>query len=573
MTSSLLRWLDEPSSDRGIHLSGDAGEWNFRSYAQIASAARGVAEELAGRGVTPGSVVCIVLPTDHDSLATFFGIWAAGAVICPIAPPAMQQAADYISHVAAIIEHARPVATISPEPLADLISAAMARARRPGAPWVISSRPGNARLRRPGELALLQFTSGSTARPCGIQVPWRSLDANIAAIQHWLRWQEGEGTASWLPFYHDMGLVGCLLTTVAAQGDLWLMRPDQFIRDPRRWLMTLTPDRGCRTSAPPFGYAYAAARIATGSLDGLDLSGVRAAVVGAECIDMPSLERFASLLGSRGFAREAFAPAYGLAEATLLVAGGGIGKAPTVLRPDWGSVAFGAMVEITACRTLESAAGPGETGWLVGCGGASRGTSITIAGNDGEPLPDGHLGEITVAGASIASGYAADPGGRATRFDRGVLRTGDAGFIVNGELFVIGRMGDSLKIRGRTVFVETLESRLASYTGLRRGRYAVVNTTANGRSGVALLAEVPAGDWVPKAGDLLGRELSADCSVTIITGKSGLIKRTSSGKPRRRHMWELIRSGTTAGTIVYRNDGAERDSATTIPSGVLSGPR
>jgi len=573
MTSSLLRWLDEPSSERGIYLSGDAGEWNFRSYAQTASAARGVAEELAGRGVTPGSVVCIVLPTDHDSLATFFGIWAAGAVICPIAPPAMQQAADYVGHVAAIIEHARPAATISPESLTDLISAAMDRAHCPGAPWVISSRPGDARPRRPGEFALLQFTSGSTARPCGIRIPWRSLDANIAAIRHWLRWQEGEGTASWLPFYHDMGLIGCLLTTVAAQGDLWLMRPDQFIRNPRRWLTALAPGRGCRTSAPPFGYAYAAARMASGSLDGLDLSGVRSAVVGAECIDMPSLERFASLLRSRGFAREAFAPAYGLAEATLLVAGGGGGKAPTVLRPDWGSMAFGAMVESTAYGTLGSAADPGETGWLVGCGGACRGAGIAIAGSDGEPLPDGHLGEITVTGTSIAGEYAADPGGRATRFDSGVLRTGDAGFIVNGELFVIGRMGDSLKIRGRTLFVETLESRLASQTGLRPGRYAVINTTANGRSGVALLAEVPAGDWVPKAGDLLGRELSADCGVTIITGKSGLIKRTSSGKPRRRHMWELIRSGTAAGTIVYRNDAAERDSATMIPSGAMRRPR
>jgi fatty-acyl-CoA synthase len=569
MASTLTRWIDQPSREHGVNLAGDSGQWIFRDYAQMASSVRGVAAELLARGVRPGDVLCVVLPTDHDCLATFFGVWAAGAVICPIAPPAMQPEADYIAHVASVLEQARPVATIAPEPLCHLIVTAMNRAQCPGLPWVIGRGPGGAELQRPGEFALLQFTSGSTGRPRGIRVSWQSLDANIAAIRHWLDWKDGEGTASWLPFYHDMGLIGCLLTTVAAQGDLWLMRPDQFVRDPRRWLTALTAGRACRTSAPPFGYGYAASRLASDNLDELDLSGVRAAVVGAEFLDASALEAFARLLDGGGFTRNAFAPAYGLAEATLLVTGAEHGEehgeGPNLVQPDWESMTFGETVHIRRRGSLGSPSiDHPETGWLVGCGRAGRGVRIAILGNDERPLPDGHLGEIAVAGTSVATGYAVDPIDQITRFVDGELRTGDAGFIFDGELFVLGRMGDSLKVRGRAVYMERLESRVTAAVGLRRSRCAVVNATTDGRDGIALLVEDSEGDWVPRAADLLHRELTSDCGITIIVGRRGLIKRTSSGKLRRRHMWEQIRAGTAAGTVVYRSDAREPDDSAPV---------
>jgi fatty-acyl-CoA synthase len=148
----------------------------------------------------------------------------------------------------------------------------------------------------------------------------------------------------------------------------------------------------------------------------------------------------------------------------------------------------------------------------------------------------------------------AERGRQATRFAAGELRTGDTGFLLDGELFVLGRMGDSLKVRGRTVYVERLEARVTAGTGLRRSRCAVVNATSSGHSGIALLVEAPDGDWVPQAADLLRRELAGDCHITIIAGQRGLIQRTSSGKLRRRHMWEQVRAGETAGTVVYQSE-------------------
>ena len=533
------RWLAEPRPGRGIRLAHNDGGWDFREYTEVAGLARRVASALTADGVRPGDVVCILMPTGFPCLAAFFGAWVAGATPCLIAPPAFTSADQYTSAVAAIMRQAAPALTVTSAKLAGTAAAALAAAGRDERPWLWREDPVPAEPAAvaPDDVALLQFTSGSTGSPRGVQVSWANLAANLAAIRGWLDWRDGDVATSWLPLFHDMGLVGALLTSVTCQLDLWLMQPAQFIRDPGRWLECMT--FSAFTVAPSFAFGYAARRVGAERLARLDLSGCRRVMVGAEPVDPVTLENFARLTG---FPRSAFVPAYGMAEATLGVTAVTDGRAPRMVRPDPATLRLGLRVRMRAASRLGE---PDVTsgGWLVSCGRAPDGVRVSVLDAAGRALPPGHLGEIAVRGPSVTSGYYAGRTGTSTRFADGELRTGDAGFLHDGELFVLGRMGDSLKLRGRSVFVEDLESAVAGVDGLSRQRCAVVSMAGAGRAGVVLFAETPAGDWMNQARDVLRGCLDEDAEIRVVTGRPGLIKRTTSGKPRRREMWELFRTG------------------------------
>jgi fatty-acyl-CoA synthase len=545
---ALTAWLSQPSPDTGVHLADPADGWRFLPYPKLAAAARRVAAAMAAEGVRPGDTVCVLMPTGYPALSAIFGVWAAGATVCPIVPPSFQSTGDYIRHVAAIAEQAAPRLAICTDEFVPLLAAALDLAGRPGAPWVL--REGSRELppQPAGELALLQFTSGSTGRPRGVRVSWGNLAANLAMLGRWTGWQPGEGVASWLPLHHDMGLIGCLLFPVANQADLWLMRPEQFIRNPLRWLECFGPGKARHTAAPSFALAYAARRIAPERLAGLDLSGWRTVCVGAETIDVAALESFARFAAPAGFSRTAFLPSYGLAENTLGVTCGARRARPRIIRPQWSGLRFGEAVPVAEEARLGHAPVPPGSGWLMGQGrpGDEDDVGVWIAGEDGNPLPDEHLGEIVVTGASVADGYHAGRAGGATRFADGELWTGDGGFFHDGELYVLGRMGDSLKLRGRSVYVEDLDARVAAAAALDNGKILVVASTDRGRTAVAVFAETRPGPWRNQVITALRQELGPEPVLTIVCGQRGLIHRTSSGKPRRRHMWQLLQRGALA---------------------------
>jgi fatty-acyl-CoA synthase len=547
MGDHLLAWLAEPArtgpgaDDRGIHLADDRGGWVFHPYRELAASARRVAGSLAALGVGRGDVVCVLLPTGYPCLSSLFGVWAAGATVCLVPPPAFAAEAEYVEHAAGIVEQAAAAVTITAESLAPLAARVLAAAGRDREPWIWRDDGQEAAVREPGELALLQFTSGSSSRPRGVRVSWANLEANIRLIRERLGWRAGDAATSWLPLHHDMGLIGCLLTPTSLQDDLWLMRPEQFIRDPARWLRTFAV--AAHTAAPPFAFEYAARRLGE-RLGELDLSAWRNAIVGAEPIVPRILERFAELAAPAGFSPSVYLPSYGLAEATLAVTvGSGDAAAPTV-RVDGGGLRFGAPVLIAAERGFGSAESPddGEDGWMIGCGRPGGGVGVAIVDEDGSPLPSGHLGEIEVTGPSVTGGYHAGRTG-STRYTGDGIRTGDAGFLHRGELFVLGRMGDSLKAHGRSVYMEDLESKVVSATGIAREKCAVVGVEGSGGATVTLFAERTAGAWVEDATRALRGALSDEVAITVVVGRSGLISRTSSGKPKRRHMWEQLRAG------------------------------
>ncbi|GAA2419599.1 hypothetical protein GCM10010191_33410 [Actinomadura vinacea] len=546
MASALRDWLDKPKAGRGVHLAGDDGSWEFREYKALAGAARRTAAALIEQGVAPGDVVCVILPTDYTCIETYYAVWAAGATVCLVTPPLFQDGDDYVAHVAAILRQARPVLVVASDDLAGLAGRAMESAGISGVPWRPRQADAEAPVQEAGELALLQFTSGSSGSPRGVVVTWENLEANTELIGRLAGFEEGDVTSSWLPLYHDMGLIGCFLTPISRQGDLRLMRPDHFIRDPARWVRTFA--EAAHTAAPPFAFAYAARRIKAGQLEGVDLGGWRTAIVGAEPIDPHALEVFARVAEPYGFARESFKPAYGMAETTLLVTLDQVRRRPLAVRPDEASLEFGEPVRILQEHELGEESVGAKAGWVVGCGTPEEDVPVVVV-DGGVELPEGALGEIVVGGESACGGYYAGAEGKSTRFEGGLVYTGDAGFFHRGQLFVLGRMGDSIKVRGRSVYVEDLEARIAEVSGLGKGRVVVVGVPGAGTRGLALFAETGDEGWVPEVREMLRRRLGADVEVTVVIG-TGLIQRTSSGKPRRRYMWELLRGG--------RMDGARR---------------
>jgi len=548
MASALRDWLEAPETGRGVHLAADDGGWEFRGYGELASAARRTAGALIEEGVRPGDVVCLILPTDFICIETYYGVWAAGATVCLITPPLFQDGDDYVAHVAAILRQASPALVVASKDLTEYAGRAMDEAGMSGEPW--QPRQGEEVPVQPaGELALLQFTSGSSGAPRGVMVTWDNLEANCELIARMAGYEDGDVVASWLPLYHDMGLIGTFITPIARQGILRLMRPDHFIRDPARWLRCFAEAQ--HTAAPPFAYAYCARRVKPEQLEGLDLSGWKMALIGAEPIDPHALEVFAQLVEPYGFSRTMFKPAYGMAETTLLVTMDNAPRDPLAVRPDPETLSFGQPVRILEQHTLGARSLGAKAGWIVGCGTPEDDVSVEIVDDDGNRLAEGLLGEIVVGGPSACPGYYAGAEAKSTRFMDGKVYTGDAGFFHEGQLFVLGRMGDSIKVRGRSVYVEDLESKIAEVSALGKGRIAVVGVPGAGQKGLALFAETQAEEWIPAVREMLRRRVGEDVELTIVVG-TGLIQRTSSGKPRRRYMWERLQAGRMEGARIVR---------------------
>ena len=557
--ATAIDWLANPSVMAGFHIADDAGGWVYRSYREVAELAGLLATRLLHDGVTPDSTVCVILPTDHLCISALYGVWWCGATLTLIAPPGIGDAAGQIAHIAGILGTARPQTVLTSPELAPAVAQAVAAAGLGRPPVVITEalvaaeEPAVMSLRR-NDCALLQFTSGSTSSPRGVAVSWANLQANLDFIGSSLGWEPGDGAASWLPLYHDMGLVGATLHTVARQGTCHLMRPDQFIREPRRWLEAMAQAQ--HSALPSFGLGYLAARVQPEDIAHLDFSGWRSLVIGAEPVDVAHLHSFCELLIPRGFHPSSLIPAYGLAEATLMVTAAAQRTALPVVQVDPGSLQLGSSIQIIRRTTFSGQALPGDS-WLSGLG-STEGT-VAIRDEDGNTVPDGVLGQVVVSSPSVADGYRGDgpqPGHDGTRFVGAELHTGDAGFCLDDQLYVLGRMGTSLKVRGKAVFMEDVETRIAAATGLPRSRICAVSTTNTAAPGIALFVEEPVGSWAESARRVLRSDLGPAHTQQIVTGPRGLIRRTSSGKPRRSHMWQALVAGDLSGATMLEDTNA-----------------
>jgi acyl-CoA synthetase (AMP-forming)/AMP-acid ligase II len=347
-----------------------------------------------------------------------------------------------------------------------------------------------------------------------------------------------------------MGLIGSL-SMIVNQIDVLIMRPQQFIVTPVRWLECFGRRGATLGVSPAFGFAYADKRIDEEDLAGNDFTGWRTVVIGSDPINPQVLARFAARLRDHGFSPSTFVPAYGLAEATLSVSGRWNDRrftapddGPEAVEVNWERARFGKPVPIARRATVGRELDFGDgAGWVTNCGVPHRELSLTIV-DGGRVLPDGCLGEIVLRGPSVAEGYRGEGGNSSTTLEDGVLSTGDAGFLLDGCLYVVGRLGDSFKLRGRPVFAEDLDLRLGAAPRVPRGRCVALAGILDGQTTVVGLVEREPGPWMEPASKSMARGLPHDVVVMVASVPPGTIQRTSSGKPRRQMMWTALAQGT-----------------------------
>lgn len=565
--TAIIDWIREPSVSTGLYIADADRGWHYRPYVELADLSKRIAGRLAQDGLRAERNACVIMPTGAICVGTLYATWLCGATATLIAPPMFGEEAGYVAHVAAILRETKAHTIVTSPELAALITQAAVTVGFTRTPVIIDDAAAQAASplepREPGNYALVQFTSGSTSAPRGVVVSWENLRDNVRLIMSKLDWRPGDATASWLPLYHDMGLVGSLLVTIASQGNLYLMRPDQFIRDPIRWLDAMT--KAQHTASPSFGVGYAARKLSPQDVVGLNLSGWRSLVVGAEPVDLTSLSAFCGLTDHIGFNPSAITAAYGLAEATLMVTATPASEPVAALRINNASLRMGAPVEIIESTAFTGRGSFGD-GWIAGLGPYD--SIAYVVDDDGQSVPDGTLGQIVVHPSAAAVGYCEGPAERdsaGTRFSDAALYTGDAGFCHGGQLYALGRIGWSLKIRGKSIFMEDLESRLAKVGGLGRNMLCATPIPGTSLPAVALFVERRDGEWLGAVRQAVRADLGPAHMLRVISGPRGFIRRTSSGKPQRARMWQLLTAGELSDSSVLFDSTGMVNAAPSLP--------
>lgn len=546
-----LNWLDAPRDDSGVEMFDEAS-LTYRPYTELADAALRIAGGLIARGVPRGAVVPLLCSTGPDLVAAFYGVQAAGCVVSVLAPPNRMSGEAARAHVRAVVAAVDAGAVLVDAAHHDYTVDVLAETG-PGARVLLLEElvAGDPGRRDPADQALVQFTSGSSGRPRGVRISHAALDANTAAIRAWERAGRDDSWCSWLPMHHDMGLIGCLVVPVSGNNRLAVCRPETFLRHPLSYLTRFDAHRveqpATITATPAFGLQRIVDKIGQADLEGADFSGTRAVIVGAERIDPALVARFTELMRPHGLSPHTLTPAYGLAESTLAVTGVPVEEVPRAVLVHRDELRVGAKVSVADGRADRA------TIQVMSCGRALDGLTVRVVGEDGEPLPEGHVGELAVSGSSLAEGYLAGGSAEGTAFVDGRLLTRDVAFQLAGEFYVLGRLGDSVKVHARSLFAEDVELMLGR-AGLNLSRVCVVLGEADGRPhAVAVLEGLDT-----RAAEVAEDVLAAACPGTrrhVARVPRGAIPRTSSGKSRRRQLWQRLSQERVFDAVSAATDG------------------
>ncbi|HEY5713468.1 MAG TPA: fatty acyl-AMP ligase, partial [Allosphingosinicella sp.] len=418
-------------------------------YAELREEARADAFRLIARGVRPGDRIALIAETAPEFVSLFFGAIYAGAWPVPLPLPTSFGGRDsYIEQLAVQLKSSDPSLLFFPPDLAGMAGAAAESVGVSGQDWASFSTEEAAEAALPAaeaeDIAYLQYSSGSTRFPHGVAITHRALLANLAAHSHGMDLGPGDRCISWLPFYHDMGLVGCLLGLVANQVSGDYLKTEDFARRPLAWLDLISRNQGTSMSySPTFGYDICARRVSSqmNVAERFDLSRWRVAGNGADMIRPDVMQAFVDAFGPAGFDAKCFLPSYGLAEATLAV---------TIMPPGEGIV-----VELVE-ETLLAGGGPGERDRpqryrsIVNCGVPAREMEVAIRGDDGATLGEREIGKVVCRGSSVMVGYFRDEEATRACLDAaGWLDTGDMGYLSDGYLYIVGRAKDMIIINGK----------------------------------------------------------------------------------------------------------------------------
>ncbi len=503
------------------------------SYRDLDQRARTIAAALQANA-DQGDRAVLLFPSGPDYVAAFFGCLYAGVIAVPAYPPESTRR-HHQERLLSIISDAEPRLLLTIASLADGLS------QIENAPPVLSvdslESLGHwvAPDLHPDDIAFLQYTSGSTALPKGVQVSHGNLVANEVLIRRGfgIDLNPDDVIVSWLPLYHDMGLIGGLLQPIFSGVPCVLMSPAYFLGRPLRWLEAISEYGGTISGGPDFAYRLCSERVSETALERLDLSQWRVAYSGSEPIRLDTLERFAEKFATCGFTPNNFFASYGLAEATLFVAGGSRGHGIPALRVDEQALAA-------------NRAKPGQGSAIMSCGTSQPEHAVLIADpHTLTELGDNSVGELWATGPSIAHGYWRNPEATAKTFvehaGRTWLRTGDLGFIRDGEVYITGRLKDLLIVRGHNLYPQDIEQTIEREVEVvRKGRVAAFAVNEQGLEGIGIAAEISRSvqkilppEALIKAIRQAVAEAYQEAPSVVVLLNPGALPKTSSGKVQR----------------------------------------
>ncbi|MFD6286000.1 aminotransferase class I/II-fold pyridoxal phosphate-dependent enzyme [Streptomyces sp. NPDC060205] len=528
--------------------TGEAGQGESWNYRELDLRTRAVAALLQREGLA-GRPVLLLHPPGLDYIAGFLGCLYAGAIAVPAYPPDTRRFGQTMPRLAAIARDSGATHALT----TGALSRFAATKRREmdslglgGLRWLALSELDTAGADdwyepsvESDATAFLQYTSGSTSSPKGVMVSNGNLLHNLRSIHRRLEHDAGSGMVSWLPPYHDMGLIGGILTPLYGGFPAHLMSAMSFVRQPLLWLETLSRTGASTSVAPNFGFEHCVRRITDEQRDGLDLSHWRLALNGAEPVRADTLDLFAERFAPCGFERRALLPCYGLAEATLMVTGVGAHEAPPVGAFSSAALGAGAAEPARGERAVR----------LVGCGPAVDGVDVAIVdpGTRGRITAEGRVGEIWLAGGSVAHGYWGRPETSEATFRARIegegpapfLRTGDLGFLKGGHLHVVGRIKDVVIVQGRNHYPQDVELTVErADEAVRAGSGAAFSIELDGAEELVVVHEVESRrpDGAPALLAKLRTAIAEEHDVAphaVVLLKRSTVHRTTSGKIQR----------------------------------------
>jgi fatty-acyl-CoA synthase len=533
--------------DRAVTFVRANGEERRVSFPDLWTTACRRAQALYRLGLQKGDRVALVLPEPDEFVLTFMACLTAGLVAVPMYPPQtlakMEAYGDTVRHILAASGAKVLVTSEALQPLIEehLLGESATRVVRE-----IEVRGSEDDAAEPepvtlDDLAFLQFTSGSTNKPKGVMVTFGNLAANAHAIMvDGLKSTPDDRGVSWLPLYHDMGLIGFVVAPLYTLVQVMFLPTMAFIRRPSVWLDAIHRFRGTITFAPNFAYALAARAVTDGQSKDWDLSCMRALGCGAEPIQADVLRGFLARFEKNGLSPTSVLPSYGMAESTLAISFFDLGDPLATDRLDIEAMRRG-VAETVSSGGME----------IVACGRAFPGHDLRIVGNDGRPVGERRVGEIQVKGPSVTAGYFGNDEATQEAFVDGWLKTGDLGYLAGGQLFICGRAKDLIILNGRNYYPQDIEAVVSRAPGVRDGQCVAFSVLGDGGGEhCVIVAEAKLGPKAGSAADIITQIIQlVRAEVGIVPGEVHLIKRgtlpkTSSGKVRRREAKARLEAGS-----------------------------
>jgi fatty-acyl-CoA synthase len=515
------------------------------TFAEMRKDALDVAYRLISHGAKPEDRIALIAETGPEFAALFFGCVYAGAWPVPLPlPTSFGGKESYIDQLSVQLKSCDPSILFFPPELSEMAGEAASKCGVEGIDWADFSDRIALKAELPAaktdEICYLQYSSGSTRFPHGVAVTHHALLNNLSAHSHGMEVCETDRCVSWLPWYHDMGLVGCFLSPVANQVSADYMKTEDFARRPLAWLDMISRADGTVISySPTFGYDICARRISsqTHVSERFNLSNWRLAGNGADMIRPDVMQSFVDAFGDAGFKASAFLPSYGLAEATLAV---------SIMPPG-----EGIQVELVEESELTGVSGtpdrPTRYRAIVNCGKAAKDMTIEVRDGDGKILPDRMIGKVWCSGPSLMVGYFRDPESTEACLQGGWLDTGDMGYLSNGYIYIVGRAKDMIIINGKNYWPQDIEWAVEQLPGFKAGDIAAFAVSNGGEETPAVLVQCRTSDEIER---LKLREQIRD-KVRSVTGMNCVVElvpprtlpRTSSGKLSRAKARNLYLSG------------------------------